>query len=111
MLKKITQKLLNNCRHLLCDYPLQSDDPATTMGEFSQFVQTTVNEEEHAVHKLLGKQFQVRLYHYCKLDHLLSAKFSDFVVNKLINDSFRLVFASCDSKYCQILRKVIVMIV
>lgn len=31
------------------------------MGLFSQFVKTTVNEEEQIVHKLLGKQFQVNI--------------------------------------------------
>ena len=42
-------------------YWYQADDPVSVLSEFSQFVQKTVNDEEQVVHKLLGKQFQVRL--------------------------------------------------
>ena len=37
----------------------QTSDRDKLLSEFSQFVKVTVNEEEQAVHKLLGKQFQV----------------------------------------------------
>ena len=38
---------------------LQAKDPSTALAAFSQFCNTTVNEEEEIAHKLLGEAFQV----------------------------------------------------
>lgn len=39
----------------------QSSDASDMLERFSQFVHTTVNEEEQIMHKLLGKEFQFQL--------------------------------------------------
>ena len=49
---------------------LQTSDREGLLSEFAQFIKVTVNEEEHAVHKLLGKHFQVfmhNLHETCKM--------------------------------------------
>ncbi|KAH3787594.1 histone-lysine N-trimethyltransferase SMYD5-like isoform X2 [Dreissena polymorpha] len=69
----------------------QAEDSVSVLSEFSQFVQATVNEEEHAVHKLLGSQFQDQLE---MLRHMVSDTFYDEKVQQwLTPEGFRSMFA------------------
>lgn len=69
----------------------QAQDGSSILSEFSQFVQVTVNEEEHAVHKLLGKQFQGQLE---LLRSMVAELFYDDRIQQwLTPDGFRSVFA------------------
>ncbi|XP_060566112.1 histone-lysine N-trimethyltransferase SMYD5-like [Ruditapes philippinarum] len=57
-----------------------AEDPTSVLTSFSQFVQVTVNEEEHAVHKLLGKQFQVYYGYYNYLIRMLQGCKNSIVI-------------------------------
>ena len=47
---------------------MQSSDPSGMVQRFSQFVHNTVSDDEEIVHKLLGKEFQVRISNSTVLD-------------------------------------------
>lgn len=69
----------------------QAEDKSAVMGLFSQFVKTTVNEEEQIVHKLLGKQFQEQLDIMLQLTR--EALYDDDIQQWLTPEGFRSLFA------------------
>ncbi|KAL4232080.1 SET and MYND domain-containing protein 5 [Mactra antiquata] len=67
----------------------QSDDPMPLLNDFSRFVQTTVNEEEQAIHKLLSHQEHLELMRSLVTESM----YDDKVKQWFTGDGFRSMFA------------------